>query len=54
MLSTVTVMGYLIRTPINNKIAQKNSILQHTSVIADYSASVTDSVKFYDFKNAKR
>ena len=37
-------MGYSTTTPINNEISQTNSILQHTSVIAEYSDSVTDSV----------
>ena len=37
-------MGYSTTTPINNKIAQINSILQHNSVVSGYSDSVTDSV----------
>ena len=36
-------MGYSTTTPINNEISQTNSILQHTSVIAEYSDSVIDS-----------
>ena len=46
-LSTCTVMGYSKITSINNKIAQKNNILQHTPVIPEYSASVTDSVTVF-------
>ena len=38
--STCMVMGYSTTSPIKNKIAQTNSILQHTSVIAEYSASI--------------
>ena len=47
-------MGYSTTTPINNKTAHTNSILQHTYVVAEYSASVTDSVKFSDFTNSKQ
>ena len=43
-LSTCTVIGYSTTTPTNNKIALTNIILQHTSVISEYSASITDSV----------
>ena len=37
-------MGYPITTPINNKNTWTNSISQHTYVISEYSASVTESV----------
>ena len=30
------IMGYSTTVPINNKIARINSILRHTSVIAEY------------------
>ena len=43
-LSTQTVMGYSITTPIKNKTTQINSISQHTSMIAKYSDSLTDNV----------
>ena len=46
-LSTCTVMGYSTTTTINNKIAWTNSISQHNSVIAEYSASVIDSVTVF-------
>ena len=39
-----TVMGYSTTTPIKNKIDQTKIIFQHTSVIDEYSDSVTDSV----------
>ena len=42
-LSMCMVMGYSTTTPINNKISWGNSISQRTSVIDEYSASVTDS-----------
>ena len=41
------VMGYSKKTPINNKISRTYSILQHTSVISEYSASVIDSVTVF-------
>ena len=44
MLSTCTVMGYSMTAPINNKIVQVNIILQHISVISEYSDSVTYNV----------
>ena len=44
-ISTCTEMRYST-TPIYNKIAQKNSIVQHTSIIAEYLAFVTDNVTF--------
>ena len=37
-------MEYSTKTPIKNKISRKNSILQHTSMIAEHKDSVTDSV----------
>ena len=46
-LSTCTVIGYRTTAPINNKIAQINSISKHTSMIAKYSASVMDSVTVF-------
>ena len=42
-----TMMGYLTTISINNKIAQINIILQHTSVIAEYSASIMDIVNVF-------
>ena len=42
--STFTIIGYSTTTPMNNKIVHKNSILQHNSVIAEYSDSLTDDV----------
>ena len=47
MLSTCMAMGYSTTNTINNKIARENSIFQHTSVISEYSSSVTDSVTFF-------
>ena len=44
MLPTCTVMGYLIVTPINNKITGIDILLQHTAMINEYLDSVTDSV----------
>ena len=41
------VMGYSTTTPVNSKIVRTNSISQHTSVIAEYSASVTNSVTVF-------
>ena len=43
-LSTRMVMGYLKTTPINQKISWKNSISEHTSMIAEYSDPVIDNV----------
>ena len=47
MISTCAILEYLTKTPINNKIAWTNSILQHTSIIAKYSASVTYSATVF-------
>ena len=47
-------MGYSTVTSTNNKIACTNIISQHKSMIAEYSASVTDSVIVYEFNNDKR
>ena len=47
MLSTCTVIEYSMATHINNKIAQINSILQHNSVIDEYSASVIDTLTVF-------
>ena len=47
MLSTCTVIEYSMATHINNKIPQINSILKHTSVIDEYSASVTDTLTVF-------
>ena len=44
MLSTCTIMVYSTTTLVNNKTNEINIILQHTSVIDEYSDSVTDSV----------
>ena len=46
-LSTCMLMGYSTKTPTNNKITQTNSISQNTCAIAEYSASVTDSVTIF-------
>ena len=46
ILSTCTLMGYLTKKSINNKIAQTNSIYQHTYVIYEYSDYVKDHVTF--------
>ena len=40
-LSTCTLMGHSTTTPINNKIAYTNNILQHNSIIDERSSSVT-------------
>ena len=42
--ATCMVMDNSATTPINNEITRKNSILQDTSMISEYSDSVTDSV----------
>ena len=39
-----SLMGSSKTTPIKNNIAQINIILQHNSVISNYSEYVTDSV----------
>ena len=46
-LSMCTVMGNSTKTTTNNEIIRKNSISQDTSVISEYSASVTDSVTIF-------
>ena len=43
-LSACTVMGYSTTTHRNNKIESTKNISKHTSVIAEYSSSITDSV----------
>ena len=53
-LSTYMVLGYSTTTAINNEVAHKNSTPQNTSVISEYSASVTDSVNVPDFANTMR
>ena len=44
MLSTYMSIEYLKTNHINNEIAKINNTLQHTSVTAEYSASVIDNV----------
>ena len=46
-LAMCTVMGNSATTTINNEIIGKNSILQDTSMISEYSYSVTDSVTIF-------
>ena len=50
MLSTCTIMVYSTTTLVNNKTNKINIILQHTSVIAEYSVSVTDSVTIFKLR----
>ena len=47
MLSTHMIMGYSTKTHINNKISQINNISQHTSMIAEYSASVNGYCNYF-------
>ena len=42
-LSTLTIMGCSKTTPVSNKNAWENSILQHISVVSEYSDSVIDN-----------
>ena len=44
LLLTQNAMGFSTTTSLQNKIKRKNCISQHTSVTAEYSASVTDNV----------
>ena len=50
MLSTCKIMVYSTTTLVNNKTNKINIILQHTSVIAEYSVSVTDSVTIFKLR----
>ena len=47
MLLMFTFMAHSTKTTINNKIVQKNIISQNTSNIAEYSASVINSVNIF-------